>query len=143
MKKTLLLTLMSLSFVYAEMTKEMIVYKSPYCGCCANWITQMKDKGFNITTIEKENFDDLKISQGLTPKTASCHTALIGGYFIEGHVDYSAVKKLLTEQPKDIKGLSVPGMVVGSPGMEMGDKKMPYNVIAIKKDGTTEIYEKH
>jgi len=103
----------------------------------------MKEKGFEIKTIIKDNFDDLKQKKGLTSKTASCHTALVGDYFIEGHVDYSAVKKLLSEKPKDIRGLTVPGMVVGSPGMEMGNKKMPYNIIAIKKDGSTEIYEKH
>ncbi len=143
MKKTLLLTLMAFSFSYAQMAKEMTVYKTPYCGCCSNWISQIKEKGFNIKTIVKDNFDDLKAKHGLTPKTASCHTALIDGYFIEGHVDYSAIKKLLTQKPKDIKGLTVPGMVVGSPGMEMGDKKVPYNVLSVKKDGSTEIYEKH
>ena len=143
MKKTLLLTIMAVSFSYAQMAKEMTVYKTPYCGCCSEWIAQMKDKGFNIKTIIQDNFDELKASKGLTPQTASCHTALIDGYFIEGHVDYSAIKKLLTDKPKDIKGLTVPGMVVGSPGMEMGNKKDPYNIIAIKKDGTEVIYEKH
>ena len=143
MKKTLLLTIMAVSFSYAEMAKEMTVYKTPYCGCCSEWITQMKGKGFNIKTIIQDNFDAMKASKGLTPQTASCHTALIDGYFIEGHVDYSAIKKLLTEKPKDIKGLTVPGMVVGSPGMEMGNKKDPYNIIAIKKDGSKVIYEKH
>lgn len=143
MKKALLLTVMAISFSFADMAKEMTVYKTPYCGCCNNWISQMKEKGFKIKTIIKDNFDELKASKGLTPKTASCHTALIDGYFIEGHVDYSAVKRLLTQKPKDIKGLTVPGMVVGSPGMEMGDKKVPYNIIAIKKDGSSKIYEKH
>ena len=135
--------IMAISFSYAQMAKDMTVYKSPYCGCCGNWISQMKDKGFNIKVVERENFDDIKAKVGLTPQTASCHTALIDGYFIEGHVDYSAIKKLLTQKPKDVKGLTVPGMVVGSPGMEMGDKKDPYNIIAIKKDGSSQIYEKH
>lgn len=143
MKKIILLMIMAISFSYAQMAKDMTVYKSPYCGCCGNWISQMKDKGFNIKVVERENFDDIKAKVGLTPQTASCHTALIDGYFIEGHVDYSAIKKLLTQKPKDVKGLTVPGMVVGSPGMEMGDKKDPYNIIAIKKDGSSQIYEKH
>lgn len=143
MKKTLLITAIAVSFSYAEIAKEMIVYKTPYCGCCTNWIAQMKDKGFNIKTIVQDNFDKMKMSKGITQQTASCHTALIDGYVIEGHVDYSAIKKLLTDKPKDILGLSVPGMVIGSPGMEMGDKKMPYNIIAIKKDGSTQVYEKH
>jgi len=143
MKKTILLTMAALTFSFADMAKEMTVYKTPYCGCCSSWIAQMKDKGFNIKTIVQDNFDKLKASKGLTPQTASCHTALIDGYVIEGHVDYSAIKKLLTQKPKDIKGLTVPGMVVGSPGMEMGDRKDPYNIMALKKDGTLEIYEKH
>lgn len=143
MKKTLLLALMAVSFSYADMSKEMTVYKTPYCGCCGNWISQMKDKGFKINTIVKDDFNEIKEKHGVTAATASCHTALIDGYVIEGHVDYSAIKKLLTEKPKNIKGLTVPGMVVGSPGMEMGNKKMPYNVMAIKKDGSTEVYEKH
>ncbi len=143
MKKTILLTMAALTFSYADMAKDMTVYKTPYCGCCSGWIAQMKEKGFNIKTIVKDNFDDIKMKKGITNKTASCHTAIIDGYVIEGHVDYSAMKKLLTEKPKDIKGLTVPGMVVGSPGMEMGNRKDPYNVLAIKKDGTTQIYEKH
>jgi hypothetical protein len=143
MKKLLLVLSFALSFSYAEMPKDMVVYKTPYCGCCTNWIAQMKEKGFNIKTIVQDNFDALKMKSGITRDTASCHTAFIGGYVIEGHVNYSAIKRLLEEKPKDIIALSVPGMVIGSPGMEMGNKKMPYNIIAIKKDGSTFVYEKH
>ncbi|WP_458700301.1 DUF411 domain-containing protein [Sulfurospirillum sp. 1307] len=143
MKKLLLVLSFALSFSYAEMPKDMVVYKTPYCGCCTNWIAQMKEKGFNIKTIVQDNFDALKMKSGITRDTASCHTAFIGGYVIEGHVNYSAIKRLLEEKPKDIIALSVPGMVIGSPGMEMGNKKMPYNIIAIKKDGSQVIYERH
>jgi len=143
MKRVLILVSMALSFSYAEIAKDMVVYKTPYCGCCTNWIAQMKDKGFNVKTIVKDNFDDLKRQKGIETKNFSCHTAMIDGYVIEGHVDYSAIKKLLTEKPTDVVGLTVPGMVIGSPGMEMGNKKMPYNVLAIKKSGKTVIYEKH
>ena len=143
MKKIVLLTLLILSFGYAQMAKEMTVYKNPYCGCCGSWIDQMKEKGFNIKTVIKDNFDDLKREKGISSENSSCHTALIDGYVIEGHVDYSAIKKLLTQKPKDVVGLTVPGMVVGSPGMEMGNKKMPYDILLIKKDGSTEVYEKH
>jgi hypothetical protein len=104
----------------------------------------MKTKGFNIKTIVQKNFDNLKRRSGISQANSSCHTAFIGGYVIEGHVTNSAIQKLLREEkPSDIKALSVPGMVVGSPGMEMGNKKMPYNVIAIRKDGSTFIYEKN
>jgi len=143
MKKILLLIAMAFSFSHAEMAKDMVVYKNPYCGCCTNWIAQMKDEGFNIKTVVKDNFDDLKRKNGISQTNSSCHTAFIGGYVIEGHVTYSAMQKLLMEKPKDIVALSVPGMVVGSPGMEMGNKKMPYNVVAIRKDGSTFVYEKH
>lgn len=143
MKKIIFLGLIAATLSYAEIAKEMTVYKSPYCGCCGKWIDAMKKEGFKINTMVKEKFNDVKAKNGITQNTASCHTALIDGYVIEGHVNYSAIKKLLSEKPKDIKGLTVPGMVVGSPGMEIGNKKMPYNILAIKKDGSTVIYEKH
>lgn len=143
MKKTLFLTLIVATLGYAEILKEMTVYKTPYCGCCGNWIKAMEKEGFKVNTIVKDDFHEVKEANGITAKISSCHTALIDGYVIEGHVDYSAIKKLLTEKPKDIRGLTVPGMVVGSPGMEMGNKKDPYNILAIKKDGSTEVYEKH
>jgi hypothetical protein len=143
MRKALFLGLIITSLSYAQMPTEMTVYKSPYCGCCGKWIDAMKKEGLKINTIVKESFDDIKSQNGIKQNTASCHTALIGAYVIEGHVNYSAIKRLLTEKPTDIKGLTVPGMVVGSPGMEMGNKKMPYNILAIKKDGTLKVYEKH
>ena len=143
MKKILLALSMVLSFSYAGMPIDMIVYKTPYCGCCTNWITQMEDKGLSAKTIVKDNFDDMKAKNGIKPNMRSCHTAFIDGYVIEGHVNYSAIQRLLREKPKDVIALSVPGMVVGSPGMEMGNKKMPYNIIAIRKDGSTFVYEKH
>ena len=143
MKKILLIVAMAFSFSYAQIATDMVVYKNPYCGCCTNWIAQMKAKGFNIQTVVRKNFDTLKRANGISAQYASCHTALIDGYAIEGHVNYSAIKRLLTEKPKDIRALTVPGMVVGSPGMEMGNKKMPYNIIAIRTDGSTFIYERH
>lgn len=144
MKKRLLLILaMSFSFSYAQMAKDMVVYKTPYCGCCTNWIVQMKDKGFNVKTIVQKNFDALKRKNGISQANSSCHTAFVGGYAIEGHVNYSAIQRLLREKPKNIVALSVPGMVVGSPGMEMGNKKMPYNIVAIRNDGSTFTYERH
>ena len=143
MKKTILALCMAISFSYAGMAKDMVVYKTPYCGCCTNWIAQMKDKGLNIKTIVQDNFDAMKMKNGIAPNMMSCHTAFIDGYVIEGHVNYSAIQRLLSEKPKDVIALSVPGMVVGSPGMEMGNKKMPYNIMAIRKDGSTFVYEKH
>lgn len=143
LKKSLLLASIITTSVYAMPGKKMTVYKSPFCGCCSQWIEIMEKKGFDVTTIKTEDMNSVKAKIGIKNEHASCHTALIDGYYIEGHVDYSAVKKLLTDKPKNIAGISVPGMVVGSPGMEQGNIKNPYNVIAIKKDGTTSIYEKH
>ena len=103
----------------------------------------MKKKGFDITVMKTNEMNDIKKKVGVKSKFSSCHTAIIDGYFIEGHVDYSAIKKLLKEKPKNVVGIAVPGMPLGSPGMEQNNIKHKYNVISIKKDGSTSIYEKH
>jgi len=141
-KSLLILTLLSTN-VFAIEGKKMTVYKSPYCGCCTQWTKIMEKKGFEITVIKTEEMNEIKSKLSIKNEHASCHTAIIDGYYIEGHVNYSAIKKLLNEKPSDIAGLSVPGMVVGSPGMEHKDIKKPYNILSIKKNGTSSIYEKH
>lgn len=142
MRKKIFALLFVATSIFANETKEMIVYKSPYCGCCESWIKIMKDKGFEVKAINTNNIDEIKAKAGLKPSQTSCHTAFIDGYVIEGHVDYSAVKKMLSEKP-DIVGISVPGMPLGSPGMEQGNIKHRYNVISINRDGSQSIYEKH
>lgn len=142
MKKIILSSLLLATSIFAMEGKEMTVYKSPYCGCCTKWIDIMKEKGFKVKTIMSNNMNEIKANVGITPKTASCHTALVDGYVIEGHVNYSAVKKMLTQKP-NIVGITVPGMPIGSPGMEQGNMKQAYNILAIKNDGSTDIYEKH
>lgn len=132
----------TLTSIYALEGKTMTVYKSPYCGCCTKWVDIMKAKGFEIETKMVDNVMFVNEQLGITPHTASCHTAIVDGYIIVGHVDYSAVEKMLIEKP-NIKGISVPGMPVGSPGMEQGNMKQRYNVLYINKDGTTGVYEKH
>ncbi len=97
----------------------MKVIKSPSCGCCAKWVEYMKKSGFQVTVENKEEFTDIKRSNGVTAKLESCHTALVGGYVIEGHVPEDLVKKLLAEKPVGIKGLAAPGMPPSSPGMDM------------------------
>lgn len=143
MKKILILMVLCIPFIYAQTSKEMTVYKTPSCSCCENWIKSMQENGLKVTTIIKSNLQKLKRKHGVSVENSSCHTALIDGYVIEGHVNYSAIKKLLKQKPKNIKGLTVPGMPIGSPGMEFGNKKDPYNILAIKQDGSTIIYEKH
>ena len=117
------------------------VYKDPDCGCCKAWVQHMKDNGFQVTSIDEpvRVLDSIKTAHGITGATASCHTAEVGNYVIEGHVPADLVKKLLLDHPSDVAGLSVPGMVTGSPGMEGGTPEH-YTVVALMRDGTTKAY---
>lgn len=142
MKKSLFFISLMISSIFANESKIMTVYKSPYCGCCKDWIEIMKSKGFEVKTIETNDVNTIKQKAGLQAGQTSCHTAFIDGYVIEGHVDYSAIKKMLNEKP-DIIGITVPGMPIGSPGMKQGNIKQSYNVLYVNKDGSTGIYEKH
>ena len=141
-KKVLTLLIFITTFAFSMQGKTMTVYKSPYCGCCTTWVDIMKSKGFDIKIEMVDNVMFLNERLGITAQTASCHTALIDGYVVVGHVNYSAIKKMLNDKP-DIKGITVPGMPIGSPGMEQDNIKQRYNVLYINHDGTTGIYEKH
>lgn len=120
------------------------VYKSPTCQCCSKWIEHMTSNGIALTPVDMQrgNLNRLKSRLGLKPEQASCHTATIDGYVVEGHVPAADVKRLLAERP-DAIGLTVPGMPLGSPGMEAGDRKDPYEVLLIKKDGSTEVFARY
>lgn len=142
MKKTILALSLLATSIFAMEGKNMVVYKSPYCGCCEEWIKIMKTKGFNIKAVNTNNVNEIKAKAGMSAGQTSCHTAFVDGYFIEGHVDYSAIKKMLTEKP-DILGISNPGMPNGSPGMVQAGPKDHYNIIYVKKDGSEGVYEKH
>jgi hypothetical protein len=123
---------------------ESVVYKSATCPCCDDWIKHMQKEGFKMRTEVREDMDAIKSKYGVTEKLASCHTALIGGYVIEGHVPAADVKRLLKEKPADIVGLTAPGMPMKSPGMQAEDlPPKGYNVIAFKKDGSTEVYARY
>ncbi len=121
---------------------EMTVYKSPTCGCCGKWITHMEENGFKIKAVDLLEMNIVKEKYGINRKLASCHTAVIDGYFVEGHVPAVDVQRLLSEKP-DVLGISVPGMPVGSPGMEMGERVDHYSVIAIGKDGVAEVFSQY
>ena len=121
--------------------EEILVYKTPTCGCCNKWVKHLKDEGFNVKTKDIVDLQPVKNQFGVQPRFQSCHTAKVGKYFIEGHVSASDIKRLLKEKP-DIKGLAVPGMPMGSPGME-GDRKDDYNVLAIDKNYNATIYSSH
>ena len=117
------------------------VYKSPSCGCCKNWVTHMQGAGFTVKVIDMDDLTTVKKNAGVPQQLQSCHTALVGAYVVEGHVPADLVKKMLAQKPQ-ITGLAVPGMVTGSPGMEMGDSKDPYDVIAFDRAGKTTIFAK-
>ncbi len=117
----------------------MTVYKSPTCGCCGGWIDHMRAAGYHIEVKDTDAMDMVKDMMGVPDEMASCHTATIDGYLIEGHVPADAVDRLLAERPK-ASGLAVPGMPVGSPGMEMGGQTEPYAAMLFNSDGTARTF---
>jgi hypothetical protein len=116
----------------------MVVYADPNCGCCGKWVTLMDAAGFQTTVQHTTDMGSIKKRYGIPSSLVSCHTALVGGYKVEGHVPADLIKKMLTEKPK-IVGLAVAGMVAGSPGME-GPTRDPYDVIAFDAAGKTSVY---
>ncbi len=120
---------------------EITVYKSPWCGCCSKWVDHMAADGHSVTTKKIEDLDQIKKMAGVPEQLQSCHTALVDGYVIEGHVPARDVARLLTERP-NAKGLSVPGMPTGSPGMEGGAPES-YEVMLFQADGSASVYAKH
>lgn len=120
------------------------VYKSAGCGCCNGWVKHLEQAGYTVSANNTASgiLAKIKRDAGLKPDLQSCHTAKAGGYVIEGHVPAEDVARLLAEKP-DAIGLSVPGMPLGSPGMDTGSEKEPYEVLLMKKDGTTEVFAKH
>jgi hypothetical protein len=118
------------------------VWKTPTCGCCKAWVMHLQASGFSVVAHDVGDTSAMRSQLGMPAKLASCHTARIGGYAIEGHVPAADVKRLLSEKPHAI-GLSVPGMPVGSPGMEQGDQRDKYAVLLVLHDGETRIYQSH
>jgi hypothetical protein len=117
------------------------VYKSPSCGCCTKWVEHMRASGFEVVVNDMDDVTPLKNEAGVPKTLRSCHTAVVSGYTLEGHVPADLVQKLLKEKPKNTAGLAVPGMPMGSPGME-GPRKDAYEVVAYGADGKTRVYAK-
>lgn len=130
--------LISASQAVAE-PHEMIVYKTPWCGCCSAWIKHMEAHGFHVTVKDEEDLGPLKSELSVPTHLQSCHTAKVGNYVVEGHVPASDISRMLEEQP-DALGIAVPGMPIGSPGMEMGSHVEAYEVFlfGLKESGSTE-----
>ena len=121
---------------------EITVYRSPTCGCCSKWIKHLEENQFNIKDIVSDDMQAIKEKYGVPRNMASCHTAIVDGYVIEGHVPARDIKRLLKIKPKVI-GISVPGMPSGTPGMEMGGRKDPYQVISFDKEGKSEVFSRY
>lgn len=117
------------------------VYKSPTCGCCKKWVTHMQEAGFTVVSIDTDDMNAVKQKHGITGNLGSCHTATVGGYVVEGHVPAADVKRLLAERPS-IAGLAVPGMPMGSPGME-GVFNEKYDVVAFDRSGGRSVFASH
>ncbi|HET9032828.1 MAG TPA: DUF411 domain-containing protein [Dokdonella sp.] len=121
----------------------MIVSKSPSCGCCQLWVEHMQEAGFTVEVVNTDDMGPIKQRVSVPYGKGSCHTAEVDGYFVEGHVPAIDIKRLLTERPKG-KGLVVPGMPAGSPGMEMPDGRVqPYVVEFVADDGSTSTFARH
>ena len=155
MQKNLLITLSVLCAIYilsslsdilnsntssiSSSNADIIVYKSETCGCCNDWIDHLEDNNFIVETFNREDMNLVKLQLGGVPSNLqSCHTAKIGDYIVEGHVHAEQITRMLKEKP-DIKGLSVPGMPMGSPGME-GYRNDAYDVLAFNDDNSFTVY---
>jgi hypothetical protein len=119
----------------------MKVYKTPTCGCCGKWVEHVKAAGFAPEVQDLPTLTAVKQSTGVPASLQSCHTAVVDGYVIEGHVPSDVIQQLLKEKPK-VAGIAVPGMPIGSPGMEQGSRKDPYDVVAFTAGGATSVYAK-
>ena len=127
----------------ARPSSDLAVYKSPTCGCCGSWVEYMTGAGFQVLTTEVADPGAVRRARGVPDSLAACHTAVIGGYVLEGHVPAEDVRRLLVERP-DALGLAVPAMPLGSPGMEVPDgRREPYETLLILKGGGTRVFARH
>ena len=131
-----LLTSLVLLVVEMQAQPVVTVYKSETCGCCNDWVDHLKEAGFEVTAMNRDDMNSVKSQLGVPVQLASCHTAVVGKYVVEGHVPAASIRRLLDEDA-NIRGLAVPGMPTGSPGMEVpGQPAERYDVIAFSTEGT-------
>ncbi len=124
---------------YAE---EVNVYKDPNCGCCMAWVEHLRNSGFKVSVRDMTNLGRIKAEFGVPDQLQSCHTATVDGYIVEGHVPAVDIVRLLAERPK-ARGIAVPGMPIGSPGMEQEREQEAYDVLMFQDDGTSAIFARH
>ena len=125
----------------ADEPTQITVYKSPKCGCCGKWMTHLEENGFSVVAHDVDDMTPVKAENGVPQHLSSCHTARVEGYVVEGHVPASDITRLLEQQPR-IVGLSVPGMPIGSPGME-GPNPEPYRVLSFDAQGRFAVFSSH
>ena len=129
--------------VLAQSQPTMTVQRDPGCGCCLNWVAHLQRAGFKVLVTESPVMEKVKDQRGVPKDARSCHTGVVDGYVIEGHVPAADIQRLLKERPA-VVGLAVPGMPAGSPGMEMSNgRTQPYNVLAFDKAGKTTVFSSH
>lgn len=129
------------SAVQAAPEKRLTAYKTPWCGCCGGWISHMREAGWTVEVVERQDLAPIRARHGIPDRLASCHTAVVGTFAIEGHVPAGDVDRLLRERPP-ARALSAPGMPAGSPGMEAAGRE-PYTTTLILNDGSTQIFGRH
>lgn len=135
--------ILGLSVSISALAQQTVVevYKSPTCGCCTDWIKHMQQNGFIVKTHEVSDTSEYRAKFGVPDQFGSCHTAMVEGYAIEGHVPAREIKRLLAERP-NAKGLAVPGMPMGAPGMA-GPRSDPYEVLLFQADGKYAVYQEY
>ena len=121
---------------------QVTAFRSPTCGCCGAWVKHMQAQGFQVEDNIIEDMEGVKREHNVPADLASCHTAVVNGYVVEGHIPAADVKRLLTEKP-EVVGIAVPGMPIGSPGMESGNIKEPYTVFTFDQSGQTTVFAEH
>ncbi|SQH72157.1 DUF411 domain-containing protein [Helicobacter mustelae] len=139
MKKICLGLMFGALFAQSHVT----VYEDSNCGCCGKWSAYLGQNGFDVEESKTPRVQEYKDKYKIPREMRSCHTGMVEGYFLEGHIPAQDIKRLLQERPKDIAGLSVPNMPIGSPGMEQGDLHQHFVTYAIKKDGSIILWSKH
>ena len=120
---------------------SLLVHKTPTCGCCKKWMKHLEENDFNLSSQDHQNLNDIKDMHNIEPQYRSCHTAVSSdGFIFEGHIPSKYIKQFLSENHDDAIGLSVPGMPLGSPGMEFDNRFMPYDILILYKDGSSKVY---
>lgn len=141
MNKALAALVLALSAVTAHAADRVDVYKSPYCGCCSQWVEYLRRNGFEVQTHDVDDVPAARRQLGMPEHLGSCHTAKVGNYLVEGHVPAADIRRLLKEKPAAV-GIAVPSMPPGSPGMESA-RPVPYDTLLVLANGSTRIYAKH